>query len=431
MKRIYVGIDWADDHHDIHVTDDTAEVLDSFTIPYNYEGMEKLRERLAKFSSSPENVLVAIESNEGLLFWNLLEEKYQVYLINPKAMSRYRDRYRISSSKSDPEDAMVLANILRTDLHLYKPFSKDSWADARLKHLTRAHKSLIQEKVKLVNQLTTQLKNYYPVVLQIFSHLDQEITLAFLQQYPSPEKAKTASLEELQDFFRKEKYSHPDKVLFIHKSLHRPSLKAPRELAEIYEMIVLSLVPVLHCLLGQIKGLEKRIALVFEENPAHDMFSSLPAGPIIAARLNAEVGSASARYPTRESLQTEAGTAPVTKRSGKSIIVCFRWQCNKHLRNAVQSLARESVHKCPWARRYFANQLRLGHKASRAYRALGNRWTAIIWKMLQEGQCFSQARLEDSLTKALHSSIGINKVLATLQKSGSRELDKGSPSPSW
>jgi hypothetical protein len=102
MQQIYVGIDWADDHHDVYVTEGTACVLDSFAIPHSYEGMEELEKRLAKFSAIRENILVAVESHQGLLIWNLLERRYQVYLINPKAMSRYRDRYRMSSSKSDP-----------------------------------------------------------------------------------------------------------------------------------------------------------------------------------------------------------------------------------------------------------------------------------------------------------------------------------------
>ncbi len=112
MERVYIGIDWADDHHDVHVTDDSAAPLDSFSIPHSYDGMKKLRERLGKSSSDPGNVLVAAESHQGLLIYALLEAGYLVYPINPKAMDRYRDRYRMSSSKSDPKDAMVLANIL-------------------------------------------------------------------------------------------------------------------------------------------------------------------------------------------------------------------------------------------------------------------------------------------------------------------------------
>jgi len=395
----YVGIDWADDHHDIHVTDDSGAALDSFGIPHSYDGMERLRKRLSKFSSDPNKILIAIESHQGLLIYNLLESGYRVYPINPKAMDRYRDRYRMSSSKSDPKDAMVLANILRTDLHLYKPLPRETTADARLRQLTRAHKSLVQQKVRMVNQLTVQLKSYYLAALQLFSGLDHEITLSFLEHYPTPEKGAAASLEDLREFFRKRGYSHQYKAPSVYEILHQPALRAPKELQEIHQTIVLSLVPVLRALLAEIKKLDKEIAKEFKQNPAHDIFSSLPTGETTAARLNGELGSEGSRYPTAEYLQTSAGTAPVTRRSGKTNIVFFRWQCNKHLRNAFNDLARESVKRCIWAKQYFAGQIGLGHKPSRAYRALANRWAAIIWKMLQEKEMFSQARLENALLK--------------------------------
>jgi len=331
MERVYVGIDWADDHHDIHVTDDSAVPLGSFSIPHSYDGMKKLRERLGKSSSDPGNVLVTVESHQGLLIYALLEARYLVYPINPKAMDRYRDRYRMSFSKSDPKDAMVLANILRTDLHLYKPLPRETAVDARLRQLTRSHKSLGQQKTKLLNQLTTQLKSYYPVALRLFSRLDHKITLAFLECYPTPEKAAAASLEDLRKFFQKQGYSQQWKVTFIYESSQQPSLRAPKELEEVHQTIVLNLVPVIR-------------------------------------------------------------SFPVTRRSGKT---------NKHLRAAFQDLARESVKQCAWARQYFAEQMRLGHKPSRAYRALANRWAAIIWKMLQERERFNQSRLDKSQLKAM------------------------------
>lgn len=401
MERIYVGIDWADDHHDVYVTDEGAKALNSFRIAHSYEGVEKLRKQLGKLSNKPDNILVAIESHHGLLIYALLEAGYTVYPINPKAMDRYRDRYRMSSSKSDPQDAMVLANILRTDLHLYKPLPKEMVADARLRELTRAHKSLGQQKVKLMNQLTTQLKSYYPVALQLFSKLDQEITLAFLENFPTPEKAATASLQELQKFFHEQGYSCPGKVPFIYQSLQQPALRAPSDMGDIHTTIVLTIIPVLRSLVIEIEKLAGEVIEEFNRHPGHDIFSSLPTGEITAARLSGELGNDGVRYPTREYLQTAAGTSPVTRRSGKNILVFFRWQCNKHLRDAFQNLARDSVVKCKWAKEYFTRQLALGHKPSRAYRALANRWAAIIWKMLQDSKCFDKARLEKEVVRTL------------------------------
>ena len=404
MGKIYVGIDWADDHHDVYITDDTAVALDSFSITHSLVGMEKLDSRIMKCCADRESVQVAIESHRGLLIYNLLEAGYLVYPINPKAMTRYRDRYRMSSSKSDPMDAMVLANILRTDLHLYTPLPRETPADARLRQLTRSHKSLVQQKTKLLNQLTAQLKCYYPVALRLFSRLDHKITMAFLERFPSPDKAAAASLDDIRRFLREHNYWHQDRAMSLYESVHQPSLKGSKDLEAIHETIVTSLIGVLRSLVAEIEKLTSKISEEFEHNQAHKVFSSLPTGGLTAARINGELGSDGARYPSREYLQTAGGTAPVTRRSGKTVVVLFRWQCNKHLRAALQDLSRDSIKRCPWAREYFAGQMRLGHKPSRAYRALANRWAGIIWKMLQTGQSFDQSRLDKHLVNVAVST---------------------------
>jgi hypothetical protein len=259
----------------------------------------------------------------------------------------------------------------------------------------------VQQKVKLVNQLTDQLKSYYPVALDLFSGLDHEITLAFLERYPTPESGASATEKEIYDFFREQNYSHYKRASQVFKVLREPALRSPTEMVEVHCIVVLSLVPVLRSLLTQITKLAKEISKEFRQNPAHRVFSSLPTGEMTTARLNAELGSSGARYPTRDYVQTAAGTAPVTRRSGKTIVVYFRLQCNKNLRIAITDLARESVKRCGWAREYFSNQIKLGHKPSRAYRALANRWASIIWRMLQEMQPFDQSRLAKSLPRTL------------------------------
>ena len=296
-----------------------------------------------------------------------------------------RDRFKLDNTREGLE---FLVRRVRTEM------VKSGCRGVMFAIETRAHKSLGQLKVKLTNQLTAQLKNYYPVALHLFSGLNQDITLAFLERYPSPQKAAVASLKELHEFFQERGYSCPSKVPFIYQSLQQRALKAPNEMENIYQTIVLSIIPVLRSLMIELQKLADEVIKEFSQNPGHDIFSSLPTGEITAARLSAELGNDGARYPAREYLQTAAGTSPVTRRSGKTILIFFRWQCNKHLRDAFQNLARDSVIKCRWAKEYFTRQVLLGHKPSRAYRALANRWAAIIWKMLQENECFDQTRLE-------------------------------------
>ncbi len=393
MAVIYVGIDWADDHHDVHITDTAAKPLDTFVISHNQQGLEELGQRLRRWTGKPEDVLIAVEWHKGLLMFNLVQAGYQVYPINPRSTDRYRDRYRMSSSKSDRGDAMVLANILRTDLHLYRPLSMEALAHTQLQQLTRAYEALQKQKVRTQNHLTAVLKNYYPVALDLFSGLDRDIALAFLEQYPSPEEAAAASLEELQHFFREHRYTCPRKVPQIHAALQEPALRSYTLTALADRTIVLGFAAVLRVLVKQMAAVEKELLTVFQQSPNYDILSSLPAGPMVAATLAAEIGSDKSRFPSAGCLRSYAGTAPVTRRSGKTIMVHFRKGCNKRLRKAFQRLAMDSVRKHRWAQEYFDSQMARGHKKSRAYRALANRWVDIVWKMLQEGARFCEARL--------------------------------------
>src|SRR4030065_2068784 len=181
----YVGIDWADENHQVFITDDSAQRLGAFSIVNSHSGVEELFERIRYFVKDQKQVLFALETSKGLLIDSILDAGYTVYPINPKSVDRYRDRYKVSGHKSDDFDAMVLANILRTDRHNYRPILPDSPITRELKILTRECCSLIRLKTMLSNQLTSCLKDYYPVALELFCKLDQQITLLFLKNFPT------------------------------------------------------------------------------------------------------------------------------------------------------------------------------------------------------------------------------------------------------
>ena len=194
---IYIGIDWADREHYIFMTNDLGANLGSFTITHSVEGFAKLEDRVKRLSFDQKECLFALEIASGLLVGYLLANGYSVYSINPKAVDRYRDRYRVSRAKSDPGDAMVLAHILRTDRQCHQPLMPSSELSRELLLLTRDHQNLAQQRTKLVNQLTACLKEYYPAALQFFSSVDQPLALAFLNHFPTPGDAQRLSLQEL------------------------------------------------------------------------------------------------------------------------------------------------------------------------------------------------------------------------------------------
>jgi transposase len=165
---LYVGIDWADDHHDICCTDDTATTLVQCQIAHNTEGFATLHAQIAKHQTNPAAVLVALETTRGLLVYDLLRQGYQVYAINPKAVNRYKDRHVLSAAKDDRLDALAMAHLLRTDRHRFKPLAPAPAHYRLLDRLCLDLRKLIDEKTRLSNQIASCLKEYYPQAVGLF-----------------------------------------------------------------------------------------------------------------------------------------------------------------------------------------------------------------------------------------------------------------------
>jgi len=208
----YIGIDWADKHHDIYATDEKGQQLMSFRISHDPEGFQALLDRVQTLSQDKEEILFAIESHHGLLVDFILDAGYKVYPINPKSMDRYRDRYKVSGAKNDRFDARVLANILRTDLSIFKPIVPNSEIARELKMLTRDREALVKSKTRLVNQLTSCLKAHYPLALELFGDLQSGIALAFITQYPTAKSAQSLSLKQFKRFLKDHSYTHPHRA---------------------------------------------------------------------------------------------------------------------------------------------------------------------------------------------------------------------------
>lgn len=388
----YVGIDWADDHHDIHITDDSSKKLESFRIAHNPEGFDSFLSRIQNLSLDKNKFLFALETSKGLLIASLLKEGYTVYPINPMSVARYRERYKTSGVKTDQFDAMVLANILRTDRGQYRPLGPDTPFIKELKILTRDHQQLIDDRTRLSNKLTACLKEYYPLALKLFSSVTQKITLQFLKSYPTPQQAQTFTRARLQQFLKKNAYSHPKRLEDLLKLIKSPWLKAEPLVVKSKSRLMLTLVGQLNVLQVSIEQYEEEIGHLFDAHQDKDIYTSLPGcGKNLGPRLLAEIGDDRKRYKNSNSIQCEAGTAPVTKRSGNYIHVHFRRACRKPLRNALQEFSFCSINWCEWARQYYDSQRVKGKKHHEAVRALANKWVKIIFVMWQNRVPYNEA----------------------------------------
>ena len=387
----YVGIDWADDHHDVYIVDEQGTEVDSFPIKHDSKGMCFLRDKIRELSSLKEQVLIAIETPKNLLVDFLLDEGYTVYAINPMSVDRYRERYRTSGARDDSFDAMVLANIIRTDRKHHRAIIPNSELARELKILTRDEQRLIRLKTKLLNQIQSCLKDYYPTALELFCKLDQGVTLDFLLKYPRPQKI---SLCELKKFLKKCSYPGADeKAEEIFEKLSGPQIFVEEFSVRAKSRMLITLVSQLKMLLPQLDEYQKEIERLFEQHPDSEIFKSLPgAGEKNAPRLLAEIGDNRERYSESNNLQCDAGTAPVTDKSGKTEFVRMRFACRKVFRNVVYQFAFSTLTQSAWARKFYDCQRAKGNTNTKALRSLGNKWLKIIFRMWQDGVAYDENR---------------------------------------
>lgn len=174
---VFVGIDWAEKHHDVCIVDRDGLILARSRVADGVEGISKLHEMVADHVEEPENAVVGIELDRGLLVGALVAAGYEVFAINPLSVDRYRDRHSTSGAKSDPGDAKVLADIVRTDRHNHRQVAGDSELADAIKLLARTHQNFVWQWQRLVNRLRSHLREFYPQALEGFGTTSRSWTL--------------------------------------------------------------------------------------------------------------------------------------------------------------------------------------------------------------------------------------------------------------
>jgi transposase len=389
----YVGVDWADTHHDVLVLDEAGRRVGARRFAHSPQGLNDLKQFVLSIATSPEQVACIVETNHGLLIAFLLEAGFPVYPVNPKTTNQLR---KAAGAKTDRIDAYLLAKTGRFDLAELRRLEPDSPSVQELKTLTRDQDGLIQTQTRLVNQLTACLKEYYPAALHLFAKLQQRSTLLFLQAYPTPQAAQAASREEILATLRAGKHTNPKAAASkIFEELHRPQLVAPEVVVRAKSRLMLSLVKQLLVVIEEIASYEKAISTLFLTHEDHELWSSLPgAGKRLAPRLLAEWGEDRRRFADARSVQALAGTAPVPFESGNYAKAHKHFACCKPLRNALYQFAWQSTRQEGWAREYYQRKRAQGKSHSMAIRALGNVWVRIIYRMWVNKTCYHRETFE-------------------------------------
>jgi Transposase/Transposase IS116/IS110/IS902 family len=390
---IFVGVDWAEAHHDVHVQDEEGKRLTSGRLPEGVDGIARFHDLVGIHVDSPEQIVIGIETDRGLFVAALVAAGYQVFAVNPMSTSRYRDRHSASGAKSDAGDAKVLADMVRTDRHNHRLVSADSETVQTVKILARAHQSMIWSRGRQTNGLRSTLREFYPAALVAFDDLSCGDALEVLRIAPTPELGRGLSLTKIAAALRRggRQRRIDERAAEIRTALRAPQLAAPSAVSAAMGASVAASVAVIAAMSAQIAVLAKELEAGFESHPDAEVVRSLPGlGTILGARVLGEFGDEPNRYSSAKSRKNYAGTSPITRASGTKRVVLARHVRNQRLADAIYLWAFASLSASTGARLFYDTHRTAGDTHHAALRALGNRLVGILHGCLDHHTAYNE-----------------------------------------
>jgi transposase len=394
--RLFVGDDWAEDHHDVEVMDQAGRVLAKRRLPEGVAGMTQLHELAGRYLGEDEQdaeVIIGIETDRGPWVAALVAAGYLVYPVNPLQASRYRQRRGVSGAKSDGADAHMLADMVRTDSHQLRPAAGDTPDAGAVKVSARMHKTMIWERTRAVQRLRHQLREYFPAALEAFEDLDAPDALELLGKAPDPARAAKLTRAQISAALKRARRRDiPGKAGAILAALRGEHLGQPAALTAAYAANVRSLIAVITTLNEQVKALDVQVREHFGRHPDAEIYQSQPGlAAILGARVLGEFGDDPSRYADAKSRKNYGGTSPITRASGKKKVVAARFIHNDRLIDALMAWAFASLNPSPGARAFYDQQRAKGLEHNDALRRLANRLVGILHGCLKTRTLYDEA----------------------------------------
>ena len=394
--RLFVGDDWAQDHHDIEVMDEAGRVLAKKRLPEGVAGMARLHELTGRYlggDAEDAEVVVGIETDRGPWVAALIAAGYVVFPVNPLQASRYRERHGVSGAKSDSGDAHMLADMVRTDSHQLRPAAGDSAEAEGIKVVARTHKTLIWDRTRAVQRLRHQLREYFPAALEAFEDLDAADTLELLGKAPDPAKAAKLTRAQVSAALKRaRRRGIAGKTDAILAALRSQQLGQPPALTAAYAVTARSLIAVIATLNEQVKTMQGQVEADFGRHPDAEIYLSQPGmGAILGARVLGEFGDDPHRYADAKARRNYAATSPITRASGKKKVVAARFVHNDRLIDALHAQAFAALNASPGARACYDDLRNRGVEHNDALRRLANRLVGILHGCLKTRTLYDEA----------------------------------------
>jgi hypothetical protein len=401
---LFVGDDWAEDHHDVEVQDEDGTVLVRTKLPEGLDGIARLHALLAEHAAAAweeltpeqiaERIVVGIETDRGAWVAALRASGYQVFAINPMSVARYRERHCTSGAKSDAGDAHVLADLVRLDRDAHRPVAGDSDLAEGVQLLARAHQTAIWERTRQVLRLRSALLEFFPAALQAFPDLDAADALALLELAPDAGRAAELTAEQVEAALRAARRRDvPAKTAALLTVLGTPGLRQRPFTEQAYAHIVRAQVRLIRALNATIAETAEVVEASFGQHPDAEIYLSQPGlGVVLGARVLAEFGDDKHRYRDARARKNYSGQSPITRASGKKRVVLARYAKNRRIDAALHQQAFSALKASPGARAYY-DTLRargIGHHA--ALRQLANRLVGILHGCLRTGTPYDETK---------------------------------------
>lgn len=390
---ITCGIDWAEAHHDVALVDENGKVVARKRVPADLPGFTALLELIAEHGGCPEQTPVAIETDKNLFVVALATAGFTVYPINPKALARYRERHGQAGAKSDPADAETLANVLRTDRHVHRPLPAISDQGLAVKALARQHQEAIWALHQMISRMRAVLLEFYPQAIKAFPKLQQHAATTVLAAAPTPAAGQRLTRRRVEALLlRCGRRNDPSLVEQILTDLKTPALRQPDAVEQALGITIEGQLKIVTTMRDTVDQLEEALAAAFDQHNLAPVLRSAPGlGPVLAARVLAEIGDDPSRFASVAGLRSFAGTAPVTRSSGRSRYVKARKVRNKRLGDACHWWAFATLTRSPGARAHYDLRRAAGDHHNAALRNLANKLIGRLWWCMQNNQPWDEA----------------------------------------
>jgi transposase len=393
----FAALDWACDHHDVVIVDRTGQHLESLRFEHTREGWQQALQSL----QSRGTVAIAVETTHGVGVQQLLDAGLTVYPVVPKAAAHYRGRKAPSGVKDDQLDAWSLADALRVDGHNWHALAPADPLVSELRLLCTDEIALIEQRTALINQLQAALREYYPAALEAFEDWTARSAWQFIITFPAPKLLTKAGKRKWQSFLHTQRLWRPQTCeqrleIFARADAFcgSPAVTAAKSL------LAVSVAKMLLTVETQLDHYRERIEKLFADHPQSGLFGSLPgAGPKLKPRLLSMILHRTGSGVDAAVLQSLAGTAPVTFKSGQIRKCKLRRHCDKELRSTVHLWANLSRKKCLWAQTYYQAHRDKGQSHACALRCLAQRWLKILAAMCRSGKPYDEAMHLKNMTR--------------------------------